>query len=110
MLANGRNMGQCQATDPTVQQRQLPATSSLGPSPGQALTLLLMGTFIDSQFNEISFDSLRSMAACAVLALSCLLAVGVNLSQFLCLGRFSALSFQVCAGLPTPAMLSSDCG
>ena len=30
-----------------------------------------------------------------VLMLSCVVAIGVNLSQFLCLGRFSATSFQV---------------
>jgi len=38
-------------------------------------------------------------AAVACLALSCAVAVGVNVSQFACLGRFSAVSYQarVCA-------------
>jgi solute carrier family 35 protein E3 len=31
-----------------------------------------------------------------VLAVSCVVAVAVNVSQFMCLGRFSALTFQVC--------------
>lgn len=34
-------------------------------------------------------------AAMVCLGFSCALAVGVNLSQFACLGRFSAVSFQV---------------
>lgn len=39
-------------------------------------------------------------AAAIVMATSCSLAVLVNVSQFMCLGRFSAVSFQVgaCAG------------
>ena len=32
--------------------------------------------------------------AVAMLMLSCICAVGVNISQFACLGRFSAVSFQ----------------
>jgi drug/metabolite transporter (DMT)-like permease len=34
--------------------------------------------------------------AALVMTASCLLAVLVNISQFMCLGRFSAVSFQVC--------------
>lgn len=36
----------------------------------------------------------------AMLALSCVCAVGVNISQFACLGRFSAVSFQARPCLP----------
>ena len=35
----------------------------------------------------------------AFIALSCLIAVIVNASQFVCLGRFSAVSFQVGFGV-----------
>ena len=30
-----------------------------------------------------------------IIGASCFIAIGVNLSQFMCLGRFSATSFQV---------------
>ena len=36
-----------------------------------------------------------SAHALLMLVLSCVCAVGVNISQFACLGRFSAVSFQV---------------
>ena len=36
-----------------------------------------------------------NVPALTFLALSCACAVGVNVSQFMCLGRFSAVSYQV---------------
>jgi drug/metabolite transporter (DMT)-like permease len=36
---------------------------------------------------------------------SCLIAVGVNLSQFICIGRFSAVSFQVLGHMKTVLVL-----
>ena len=41
-----------------------------------------------------------SLPALAVLAASCSAAIFVNMSQFACLGRFSAVSFQASLGLP----------
>jgi drug/metabolite transporter (DMT)-like permease len=40
------------------------------------------------------------------LALSCFIAIGVNLSQFICIGRFSAVSFQVLGHMKTVLVLS----
>lgn len=37
--------------------------------------------------------------------LSCLIAVGVNLSQFICIGRFTAVSFQVLGHMKTVLVL-----
>ncbi len=47
-------------------------------------------------------------AAMVCLGFSCALAVGVNLSQFACLGRFSAVSFQVSAAVTHSGSLPSD--
>jgi drug/metabolite transporter (DMT)-like permease len=40
------------------------------------------------------------------LTLSCVIAIGVNLSQFICIGRFSAVSFQVLGHMKTVLVLS----
>eukprot|EP00270_Netrium_digitus_P015410 TRINITY_DN5397_c0_g1_i4.p2 TRINITY_DN5397_c0_g1~~TRINITY_DN5397_c0_g1_i4.p2 ORF type:complete len:112 (+),score=31.89 TRINITY_DN5397_c0_g1_i4:201-536(+) len=37
--------------------------------------------------------------------LSCILAVGTNMSQFLCIGRFTAVSFQVLGHMKTVLVL-----
>ena len=37
--------------------------------------------------------------------LSCVIAVGVNLSQFICIGRFTAVSFQVLGHMKTVLVL-----
>jgi drug/metabolite transporter (DMT)-like permease len=39
------------------------------------------------------------------IVLSCLIAVGTNLSQFICIGRFSAVSFQVLGHMKTVLVL-----
>lgn len=39
------------------------------------------------------------------IVLSCLIAVGTNLSQFICIGRFSAVSFQVLGHMKTILVL-----
>lgn len=40
------------------------------------------------------------------IALSCTIAVGTNLSQFICIGRFSAVSFQVIGHMKTILVLT----
>jgi solute carrier family 35, member E3 len=52
-----------------------------------------------------SSSSSPSYGAWFCLALSCLVAVGVNLSQFACLGRFSAVTFQVLGHTKTVLVL-----
>lgn len=62
----------------------------------QAISLLAMGPFLD---RYVSGDWVQaypwSRASALLAAASCLAAVGVNVSQFACLGRFSAVSYQV---------------
>jgi solute carrier family 35 protein E3 len=58
--------------------------------------LLAIGPFIDQSITQqwvLNYGWTRP--AVQQLALSCGLAVLVNISQFMCLGRFSAVSFQV---------------
>ena len=62
----------------------------------QGLTLLMMGPALDYYIkNDWVTNYTWTSAALAALALSCGSAVAVNVSQFMCLGRFSALSYQV---------------
>jgi solute carrier family 35 protein E3 len=58
--------------------------------------LLLVGPYIDQAVSQRWIaDYTWSSAALQQLLLSCALAVLVNVSQFMCLGRFSAVTFQV---------------
>lgn len=64
----------------------------------QGWTLLLAGPFLDRFISGRWVMSFQfGVPVLMVLAVSCGCAVFVNLSQFMCLGRFSAVSFQVCA-------------
>jgi hypothetical protein len=57
---------------------------------------MLIGPMLDRHVSRAwVFNYEWTAAALACLLVSCALAVGVNLSQFACLGRFSAVSFQV---------------
>lgn len=62
----------------------------------QSWTLLLAGPLDRYISNTWVVDYAWSMPACVALIASCSMAVLVNISQFMCLGRFSAVSFQVC--------------
>lgn len=67
--------------------------------------LLAVGPFVDKLLaKQWILDYEFSVPALTCLAWSCGVAVLVNISQFMCLGRFSAVTFQVGVG---PA---SDCG
>ena len=59
--------------------------------------LLLVGPLLDRVVTqgEWVFDFDFSVASSMVILATCLLAVGVNLSQFMCLGRCSATAYQV---------------
>ncbi|PWZ40201.1 UDP-rhamnose/UDP-galactose transporter 6 [Zea mays] len=76
-------------------------------APAQAGSLLLVGPFADYLLTGKRVDqfSLSSLAL-FFLALSCFIAIGVNLSQFICIGRFSAVSFQVLGHMKTVLVLS----
>lgn len=58
--------------------------------------LLAIGPLIDQSITQQwVLDYVWTRPAVQQLVLSCGLAVLVNISQFMCLGRFSAVSFQV---------------
>lgn len=57
---------------------------------------MLLGPFLDRYVSAAwVFNYDWNVPALTFLALSCACAVGVNVSQFMCLGRFSAVSYQV---------------
>ena len=63
---------------------------------------MLMGPFLDRYISaNWVFNYDWNVPALTFLALSCACAVGVNISQFMCLGRFTAVSYQV----PATALL-----
>jgi hypothetical protein len=62
----------------------------------QGLMLLAIGPLIDQSITQQwVLDYEWTQPALQQLLMSCGLAVLVNISQFMCLGRFSAVSFQV---------------
>ncbi|WOL13984.1 UDP-galactose transporter 2-like [Canna indica] len=75
-------------------------------APIQALSLILLGPIIDFYLNGKSILKYEfSTAAIAFILLSCVLAVFCNISQYLCIGRFSAVSFQVIGHMKTVCVL-----
>lgn len=76
-------------------------------APIQALSLLLFGPFVDYFLTGKLLASYRfSSAALFFILLSCSLAVFCNISQYLCIGRFSATSFQVLGHMKTVCVLT----
>ncbi|RVX21588.1 UDP-rhamnose/UDP-galactose transporter 6 [Vitis vinifera] len=96
-------------------------------APVQAASLLLLGPFLDYWLTnkrvdnyQYSLISVVSIASSLVMVdkyfednttlqmfiiLSCTIAVGTNLSQFICIGRFTAVSFQVIGHMKTILVL-----
>ncbi|KAJ0610149.1 putative sugar phosphate transporter domain-containing protein [Helianthus annuus] len=78
-------------------------------APIQALSLLIFGPFIDYYLSgNLVSDYMKTISFGAVLfiLLSCSLAVFCNISQYLCIGRFSAVSFQVLGHMKTVCVLT----
>ncbi|KAJ0791008.1 putative sugar phosphate transporter domain-containing protein [Helianthus annuus] len=78
-------------------------------APIQALSLLIFGPFIDYYLSgNLVSDYMKTISYGAVLfiLLSCSLAVFCNISQYLCIGRFSAVSFQVLGHMKTVCVLT----
>nr|CAD1827725.1 unnamed protein product [Ananas comosus var. bracteatus] len=75
-------------------------------APAQAGSLLLLGPFVDYLLTSKRVDAFdyNSMAVFFII-LSCSIAVGTNLSQFICIGRFTAVSFQVLGHMKTILVL-----
>lgn len=75
-------------------------------APIQAASLLLLGPFCDYILNGRNLLKYNfSGGAIFFIGLSCVLAVFCNISQYLCIGRFSAVTFQVLGHMKTVCVL-----
>lgn len=75
-------------------------------APVQAMSLLLLGPFLDYWLTSKRVDAYDyNMISLMFITLSCTIAVGTNLSQFICIGRFTAVSFQVLGHMKTILVL-----
>ncbi|XP_058081053.1 UDP-rhamnose/UDP-galactose transporter 1-like [Magnolia sinica] len=76
-------------------------------APIQAASLLLFGPLADYYLNgRFILNYQLSYGATFFILLSCSLAVICNMSQYLCIGRFSAVSFQVLGHMKTVCVLT----
>eukprot|EP00271_Cylindrocystis_brebissonii_P013423 TRINITY_DN33236_c0_g1_i1.p1 TRINITY_DN33236_c0_g1~~TRINITY_DN33236_c0_g1_i1.p1 ORF type:complete len:348 (+),score=56.73 TRINITY_DN33236_c0_g1_i1:252-1295(+) len=75
-------------------------------APVQAGILILLGPAVDYLLSGIRVDKYDySVPSVLCIVVSCAIAVGVNLSQFICIGRFTAVSFQVLGHMKTVLVL-----
>ncbi|XP_061375458.1 UDP-rhamnose/UDP-galactose transporter 6-like [Gastrolobium bilobum] len=75
-------------------------------APAQAASLLLVGPFLDYWLTSKRVDAYAyGLTSVLFIILSCTIAVGTNLSQFICIGRFTAVSFQVLGHMKTILVL-----
>ncbi|WOL16371.1 UDP-galactose transporter 2-like [Canna indica] len=75
-------------------------------APTQAASLLILGPFMDYWLTNKRVDTYDyNVTAVFLIILSCTIAVGTNLSQFICIGRFTAVSFQVLGHMKTILVL-----
>ncbi|KAG2433591.1 hypothetical protein HYH02_012522 [Chlamydomonas schloesseri] len=90
-------------------QRRLGLTSNQllsNTAPVQGLMLLTVGPFVDKLLTKQWIGSYDfNVPALNCLFWSCAVAVLVNISQFMCLGRFSAVTFQVLGHTKTVLVL-----
>ncbi|XP_062159818.1 UDP-rhamnose/UDP-galactose transporter 6 [Alnus glutinosa] len=86
---------------------QLSSFNLLGhTAPAQAASLLLVGPFLDYWLtNKRVYAYDYNTRSLIFIILSCTIAVGTNLSQFICIGRFTAVSFQVLGHMKTILVL-----
>ncbi|XP_076937562.1 UDP-rhamnose/UDP-galactose transporter 6-like [Bidens hawaiensis] len=75
-------------------------------APIQAGSLLILGPFLDYWLTENRVDMFKyDLPSMVLILLSCTIAVGMNLSQFICIGRFTDVSFQVLGHMKTILVL-----
>ncbi|KAJ0499858.1 putative sugar phosphate transporter domain-containing protein [Helianthus annuus] len=75
-------------------------------APIQAGSLLVLGPFLDYWLTDKRVDAFKyDLPSTVFILLSCTIAVGTNLSQFICIGRFTAVSFQVLGHMKTILVL-----
>ncbi|KAI3825886.1 hypothetical protein L1987_07600 [Smallanthus sonchifolius] len=89
-------------------QYKLSSFNLLGhTAPIQAGSLLLAGPFVDYWLTNKRVDAFKYDATSLLfLFLSCSIAIGTNLSQFICIGRFTAVTFQVLGHMKTILVLT----
>ncbi|KAG0615702.1 hypothetical protein M758_5G060500 [Ceratodon purpureus] len=76
-------------------------------APIQAASLVMIGPFVDYfLIGENLLNYTYTFGAIFFILLSCTLAVFCNVSQYLCIGRFSAVTFQVLGHMKTVAVLT----
>ncbi|OIW07946.1 hypothetical protein TanjilG_20047 [Lupinus angustifolius] len=76
-------------------------------APIQAISLLVFGPFADYYLTGKLITNYKlSSGVIFFILLSCSLAVFCNVSQYLCIGRFSAVSFQVLGHMKTVCVLT----
>lgn len=76
-------------------------------APAQAASLLVLGPFVDFWLTNKRVDTFNyTPIVTFLIVLSCIIAVGTNLSQFICIGRFTAVSFQVLGHMKTILVLT----
>uniref|UniRef100_A0A0D3F7L3 Sugar phosphate transporter domain-containing protein n=1 Tax=Oryza barthii TaxID=65489 RepID=A0A0D3F7L3_9ORYZ len=76
-------------------------------APAQAASLLILGPFVDFWLTNRRVDTFNyTTIVTFFIVLSCAIAVGTNLSQFICIGRFTAVSFQVLGHMKTILVLT----
>ncbi|KAJ9567644.1 hypothetical protein OSB04_003610 [Centaurea solstitialis] len=67
---------------------------------------VLLGPFVDYWLTNKRVDAFKyDTASLLFLILSCTIAIGTNLSQFICIGRFTAVTFQVLGHMKTILVL-----
>ncbi|KZV25976.1 organic anion transporter [Dorcoceras hygrometricum] len=75
-------------------------------APPQAASLLLVGPLMDYWLTNLRIDSYDyTFTSTMFITLSCAIAIGTNLSQFICIGRFTAVTFQVLGHMKTILVL-----
>lgn len=75
-------------------------------APVQATSLLIVGPFLDYWLTGKRIDAFNyTLPSVFFVILSCTIAIGTNLSQFICIGRFTAVSFQVLGHMKTILVL-----
>eukprot|EP01026_Neomeris_dumetosa_P055514 TRINITY_DN5051_c0_g1_i1.p1 TRINITY_DN5051_c0_g1~~TRINITY_DN5051_c0_g1_i1.p1 ORF type:complete len:368 (-),score=15.43 TRINITY_DN5051_c0_g1_i1:812-1819(-) len=78
-------------------------------APIQGVTLLFLGPFIDKLVTtKWIMEYEYSIPAVLCLLTTCAVAVAVNISQFMCLGRFTATTFQVLGHTKTLLVLTGS--
>lgn len=76
-------------------------------APPQAASLLLVGPFTDYWLTDKRVDMYNyTHTSMLFIILSCTIAIGTNISQFICIGRFTAVSFQVLGHMKTILILT----